>query len=167
VIVEPVDLAGRPVPPGVRSDKLYLTAISNPTLPLIRFELTDQVTLLDTPCPCGSAHRLIADVESRLDDVFTYPGGQVVHPHVFGAQLRRDPRIVEYQVRQAPAGAEVLVVGAPADPAALGQALQAELARLGVPDPAVEVRLVDRLESQAAGKVRRFLPLTGVVELAG
>jgi hypothetical protein len=158
VVVEPVDLAGRPVPPGVRSDKVYVTAIANPTLPLIRFELTDQVTSLDTPCPCGSAHQLIADVESRLDDVFAYPGGQVVHPHVFGALLRRDPRIVEYQVRQAPAGAEVLVVGAPADPAALARALEAELARLGVPDPAVEVRLVDHLDRQATGKVRRFLP---------
>jgi phenylacetate-CoA ligase len=121
VIVEPVDLDGRPVPPGVRSDKLYVTALVNPTLPLIRFELTDQVTFLDGPCPCGSAHQLIADLESRLDDVFTYPGGLVVHPHVFGAQLRRDRGIVEYQVRQTPAGAEVLVVGAPADPAATGR----------------------------------------------
>jgi phenylacetate-CoA ligase len=76
VIVEPVDLAGRPVPPGVRSDKIYVTAISNPTLPLIRFELTDQVTFLDRPCPCGSAHQLIADVQGRLDDVFVYPGAR-------------------------------------------------------------------------------------------
>ena len=143
-MVEPVDLAGRPVPPGVRSDKLYVTAIANPTLPLIRFELTDQVTFLDTPCPCGSAHRLIADVEGRLEDVFTYPGGQVVHPHVFASVLRRDRRIVEYQVRQTPAGAEVLVVGAPADPAALARALAAGLARLGLPGPAVEVGLVER-----------------------
>jgi len=124
------------------------------------------VTFLDGPCPCGSAHQLIADVESRLDDVFTYPGGLVVHPHVFGAQLRRDRGIVEYQVRQTPAGAEVLVVGAPADPAATGRALAAELARLGVPDPAVEVHRVDRLERQPAGKVRRFRPLTGAVEMA-
>jgi phenylacetate-CoA ligase len=159
VVVEPVDLAGRPVPPGVRSDKVYVTTISNPTLPLIRFELTDQMTVLDTPCPCGSAHRLIADVESRLDDVFTYPGGQVVHPHVFASLLRRDPRIVEYQVRQTPTGAEVLVVGAPADPTALGRALEAELARLGLPAPAVEVALVDALERQDTGKVRLFLPL--------
>jgi phenylacetate-CoA ligase len=158
VIVEPVDLAGRPVPPGVRSDKLYLTALANPTLPLIRFELTDQVTFLDRPCPCGSAHRLIADVQSRLDDLFTYPGGQVVHPLVFGSPLRRDRGVVEYQVRQTPAGAEVLVVGAPADPVALGRAIASELARLGLPDPAVEVSVVDHLERQATGKVRRFLP---------
>jgi phenylacetate-coenzyme A ligase PaaK-like adenylate-forming protein len=166
VIVEPVDLAGRPVPPGVRSDKVLVTAISNPTLPLIRFELTDQVTFLDGPCPCGSAHRLIADVESRLDDVFTYPGGRVVHPHVFAGELRRDPRIVEYQVRQTPAGAEVLVVGAAADPAAMARSLEAELARLGIPGPSVEVHLVDQLERQATGKVRRFLPLAGVVSVA-
>jgi phenylacetate-coenzyme A ligase PaaK-like adenylate-forming protein len=162
VIVEPVDQAGRPVRPGVRSDKVYLTALANPTLPLIRFELTDQVTLLERSCPCGSAHQLIADVESRLDDVFTYPGGQVVHPHVFASVLRRDPGIVEYQVRQVPSGAEVLVVGDPADPPAVGRAIAAELARMGVPDPAVAVAVVDRLERQATGKVRRFRPLEAV-----
>jgi phenylacetate-coenzyme A ligase PaaK-like adenylate-forming protein len=159
VIVEPVDLAGRPVPPGVRSDKVYLTGLCNTTLPLLRFELTDEVTLLDRPCPCGSAHRLIADVQSRLDDLFTYPGGQVVHPIVFASVLGRDRGTVEYQVRQTAAGAEVLLVGAPADPGALGRRLAAELARFGLPDPAVEVRPVAALERQDTGKVRRFRPL--------
>ncbi|HEV3015147.1 MAG TPA: hypothetical protein VG499_17885 [Actinomycetota bacterium] len=146
----------------MRSDKVYVTAISNPTLPLIRFELTDQVTVLERSCPCGSAHTLIADVQGRLDDVFTYPGGQLVHPHVFGSLLRRDPGIVEYQVRQTPAGAEVLVVGAPADPPGIGRRVAAELAGLGIPRPAVEVRVVDRLERQETGKVRRFRPLEAV-----
>ena len=155
----PVDLDGRPVSPGVRSDKVYVTAIANPTLPLIRLELTDQVTVLDRPCPCGSAHTLIADVQGRLEDVFTYPGGQVVHPHVFASLLRRDPPIVEYQVRQTPAGAEVRVVGAPADPPGIGRRVAAELAGLGLPKPAVEVQVVDQLERQATGKVRRFRPL--------
>jgi phenylacetate-CoA ligase len=162
VIIEPVDQAGRPVPAGTRSDKIYLTAISNPTLPLIRFELTDQVTFLDSACPCGSAHQLIADVEGRLDDAFSYPGGQIVHPHVFRAVLGRDPGIVEYQVHQTPTGAEVLVIGAPTDPSAIGRAVATELARLGVPDPAVEVRVVDQLARLATGKVRRFRPLEAV-----
>jgi phenylacetate-CoA ligase len=73
--------------------------------------------------------------------------------------LGRDRGTVEYQVRQTPAGAEVLVVGAPADPDGLARALAAELARLGVPAPGVEVAVVDRLERQPTGKVRRFLPL--------
>jgi phenylacetate-coenzyme A ligase PaaK-like adenylate-forming protein len=161
VIVEPVDEAGRPVPPGTRSDKLYLTAISNPLLPLIRFELTDQVTILGQACQCGSAHRLIADVEARLDDDFRYPGGVVVHPHVFRSVLSREAWIVEYQVRQTSTGAEALVIGAPGDPGAVGRALEKELAQVGVAGPSVEVRVVDRLERQAVGKVRRFQPIPG------
>jgi phenylacetate-CoA ligase len=161
VIVEPVEEAGRPVPPGTRSDKIYVTAISNPLLPLIRFELTDQVTVLERACPCGSAHRLIADVEARLDDDFRYPGGVVVHPHVFRSVLSREAWIVEYQVRQTPAGAEALVIGAPGDAGAVGRALEKELAQVGVADPYVDVRVVDRLERQAVGKVRRFQPIPG------
>jgi phenylacetate-coenzyme A ligase PaaK-like adenylate-forming protein len=161
VIVEPVDQAGRPVPPGARSDKVYLTALANPTLPLIRFELTDQVTILQRECPCGSAHRLIADVEARLDDDFRYPGGVVVHPHVFRSVLSREAWIVEYQVRQTPTGAEALVIGAPGDLDAVGRALEKELAQVGVAGPSVDVRVVDRLERQAVGKLRRFQPIPG------
>ena len=161
VIVEPVDEAGRPVPPGTRSDKIYVTALSNPTLPLIRFELTDQVTILGQACQCGSAHRLIADVEARLDDDFSYPGGVVVHPHVFRSVLAREAWLVEYQIRQTPTGAEVLVIGSPGDPDAVGRALEKELAQMGVAGPAVDVRVTDGLERQAAGKVRRFQPVPG------
>jgi phenylacetate-CoA ligase len=53
--------------------------------------LTDQVTVVEHPCPCGSAHRLLADVEARLDDDFRYPGGVVVHPHVFRSVLSGEP----------------------------------------------------------------------------
>jgi phenylacetate-CoA ligase len=159
VIIEPVDESGRPVTPGVLSGKVYLTAISNPVLPLIRFELTDQVNVSGTACPCGSAHTLIADIEGRLDDLFTYPGGTTIHPHVFGSVLRRDPGIVTYQVRQTVTGAEVLTVGAPSDPGGIETALTGQLRRHGIPDPSVSVRAVSQLDRQASGKTRRFTPL--------
>jgi phenylacetate-CoA ligase len=161
VIVEPVDQAGRPVPAGTRSGKIYVTALANPLLPLLRFELTDQVTFLDRTCPCGWGHRLVADVEGRLDDDFRYPGGVVVHPHVFRSVLAREPWVVEYQVRQTPTGAQALVIGAGGDPDAVRRALAKELAQVGVARPSVDVRVVDRLERQAAGKVRRFQPIPG------
>jgi phenylacetate-coenzyme A ligase PaaK-like adenylate-forming protein len=104
VIIEPVDQDGRPVPPGTASARVYVTAPANPVLPLLRFELTDQVTVTGTACPCGSAHTLIADVQGRLEDAFRYPGGATIHPHVFGSALRRDPGIGTYQIRQTPAG---------------------------------------------------------------
>src|SRR6266436_5075795 len=66
----PVSSRGHPVPPGERADKIYVTNLFNHTLPLIRYEITDEVTLLDEPCRCGSGHRLIADPQGRLDDTF-------------------------------------------------------------------------------------------------
>ena len=161
VVVEPVDEAGRRVAPGTRSDKVYVTSISNPTLPLIRFELTDQVTFLEGPCPCGSAHQVIADVQSRREDVFVYPDGAVVHPLVFAEVLVRQAWVVEYQVRQTPTGAELLVVGVPGDPAATGRAVALGLSRAGVPDPSVAVRVVDQLDRQSTGKLRRYVLLGG------
>jgi len=159
VIMEPVNREGRSVGVGVRSDKIYLTAISNPTLPLIRFEMSDQVELLDRPCPCGSAHRLIADVEGRADDVFSYEGGVLVHPHVFRSVLCRERGIVEYQIRQTLNGADVLAVGSAADAKTIERALSGELQRLGVREPMVTFCTVDRLERQHTGKMRRFVPL--------
>jgi shikimate 5-dehydrogenase len=53
--------------------------------------------------------------------------------------------------RQTPTGAEALVIGAGGDPAAVGRALEKELAQVGVAGPCVQVRMVDRLERQAAG----------------
>jgi len=159
VIIEPVDAAGRPVPPSTTSDRIYVTAISNPTLPLIRLEITDRVTVLDEPCSCGSAHRRIADIGGRVEDSLAYPGGVLVHPHVFGAVILKEPAMIEYQVRQTPAGGDVLVVGAVGDAAAVAREIEAGLAGAGIADPSVAVHVVDELQRQDTGKVRRFVPL--------
>jgi phenylacetate-CoA ligase len=161
VIVEPVDARGRPVRPGERSDKIYVTNLFNHTLPLIRYEITDEVTLLDEACPCGSAHRVIADPQGRQDDTFAY-GDTLVHPHVFRSVLGRQRHIGEYQVRQTSRGATVAVVcHGPVDLPGLEAKLQTGLAELGVPTPEVSMRMVDSIERQASGKLCRFVPLRG------
>jgi phenylacetate-coenzyme A ligase PaaK-like adenylate-forming protein len=163
IIVEPVDTAGRPVPPGTRSDKIYLTNLFNPVLPLIRFEITDQITVMDDPAPClcGSAHRRIEDVQGRLDDLFVYPGVGPVHPHIFRSRLGADRNIVEYQVRQTSWGAAIAVrcIG-DVDLMRLQRALTDDLRRLGLHEPEITVRQVEHLERQATGKLKRFLPLS-------
>jgi len=160
VIVEPVDDDGNPVPAGTRSAKVFLTNLFNPLLPLIRYEITDQMTVLDEPCPCGSAHRRIADIEGRLDDVFIYENNIVVHPHVFRSTLGHDSETVEYQVRQTTRGAQIAVVGTlSTNTTDLAQALASDLRRLGVADPQVTVTRTDVLERHPdTGKLRRFIP---------
>lgn len=111
-IVEPVDADGRPVGPGELSHRILVTNLYNHTQPLIRYEVTDQVILIDGPCPCGSSLRRIDDPQGRLDDVFDYADGRSVHPHVFRSALGQHPAIVEYQVRQTPRGAAIAIVAA-------------------------------------------------------
>jgi hypothetical protein len=110
LLIEPVDAAGRPVPVGVPSAKVYLTNLYNLTLPLIRYEITDEVTLLDEPCACGSRHRHIEDIRGRNEDGFVYPDGRSVHPYVFESALAGERNVVEYQVLQTRRGASVAVV---------------------------------------------------------
>ena len=161
VIVEPVDENGRPVAPGERSAKIYLTNLFNQALPLIRYEITDEVTILAEPCPCGSAHRCVADIQGRLDDVFVYDGRRV-HPHVFRSALGRHAGIVEYQVRQTAHGARIAVrCGGRVELERLGAEIADGLATLGVPRPIIDVTAVERLERDGGpAKLRRFVPLT-------
>ena len=160
LIVEPVDQDGRPVPAGRPSAKVYLTNLFNRALPLIRYEITDEVTILSEPCPCGSAHRMVADIQGRLDDMFAYEGRRV-HPHVFRSALGRHAGIVEYQVRQTADGARIAVrCGAPVDLQAVRDHVAEALAGAGLPRPTVEVQAVDRLErGSGAAKLKRFVPL--------
>jgi phenylacetate-coenzyme A ligase PaaK-like adenylate-forming protein len=160
-IVEPVDVGGRPVLPGTRSDKIYLTNLFNHALPLIRYEITDQLTLLDETCPCGSVFGRIEDPHGRLDDMFEYADGLTVHPHVFRSPLSHRREIVEYQVRQTARGAAVAVrCAAPLDLAALEAEIADGLARLGLAAPEVSVTAVDGIGRDAlSGKLKRFVPL--------
>jgi phenylacetate-CoA ligase len=160
LIIEPVDGQGRAVAPGDTASRLYLTNLYNHALPLIRYEITDQVAIAGQPCPCGSAFRLAGDVQGRLDDVFTY-GTLRVHPHLFRSRLGREASIVEYQVRQTQCGADIAIrVTGPVDPDALRVAVAEDLRRLGLPSPRVTVALTRAIDRGRAGKLKRFVPLT-------
>lgn len=159
-IFEFVDSDGTPVPAGTRAAKMYVTNLYNHVQPLIRYELTDEATLLSEPCPCGSAMRRIGDIEGRTDDVFTYDGEVIVHPLVFRSRLGHERNIVEYQVRQTTAGANIDVRAlGPFDINALSAALERDLIAAGVTRPSVSVQIVDTLDRQQTGKLKRFVPL--------
>jgi phenylacetate-coenzyme A ligase PaaK-like adenylate-forming protein len=157
VVLERVDGDGRPVAPEEPAARTLATGLSSRSFPFIRYDLGDEVTLLPGRCRCGSAFVRLAEVAGRRDDDFSYPSCTVpatVFRHILGT----DPRISEYQVRQTPAGAEILAVGTP-HVGSIASSLATALRRQGLPDPQVEVRVVERLERHTAtGKLRRFVP---------
>jgi phenylacetate-coenzyme A ligase PaaK-like adenylate-forming protein len=98
-----VDADNRPVDQGVRARKLLVTNVINHAMPLIRYELTDEITVLDESNPDPWTGRRIADIEGRSDDIFTYDGVEV-HPYVFRSVIGRHRDVLEYQVRQTATG---------------------------------------------------------------
>jgi phenylacetate-coenzyme A ligase PaaK-like adenylate-forming protein len=159
-IVEPVDVDGNPVAPGTRSAKVYITNLANYILPLIRFEITDEVTIIDQPCPCGSAHTWIEEVQGRLDDSLVYPGGLTIHPLVVRSPLGRQRHVAEYQVHQTARGVEILLqlVGQ-VDLEELRTEIAAGLATAGLAEPDVVLNPVDHLDRHGSGKLKRVIPL--------
>ena len=160
-IFEPVDADGRPVGPGVLSHRVLVTNLYNHTQPLIRYEVTDQVVLLEGTCACGSSFRRIEDPQGRLDDIFEYADGLSVHPHVFRSALGRHPAILEYEVRQTRRGAAIrIVTTAPVDVRALEAKIDDALTVLGLADSRVTIEIVATIPRHASGKLKRFVPLS-------
>ncbi len=158
--IEPVDEHGNPVPVGVRSQGIYLTNLFNPLMPLIRYEITDEITLDDKPCACGSIHRRIHDIQGRNDDTFHYQPAVSIHPRLFRSVLARQSAITEYQIEQTPTGAQITICQTgPVDNARIASEISGALARSGLPQPSVEIKTAADIPRLATGKLKRFIPL--------
>jgi phenylacetate-CoA ligase len=165
-IVENVDRDGRPVPDGEQGERLLVTNLSNRTLPMIRFEISDVVTLDRRPCGCGRTLPRLRGVQGRLDDVLRLPGqsGRTVpvHPTQFSL-VAGDPAVREFQVRQR--GPRILLRLALRDAAAAAdapdrivRAVTERLSALGVERPAVAAEVAEAIERTPAGKLRIVVP---------
>jgi phenylacetate-CoA ligase len=160
LIVEPVDEHGDPVPAGVRSHKIYLTNLFNPLMPLIRYEITDEITLDDGPCACRSSHRRIQDIQGRNDDTFHYQPTVTVHPHIFRSILAKHSAISEYQIKQTPTGAQVTICATGrVDTDEIASEIASALGRSGIPQPFVLIQPAADIPRLATGKLKRFIPL--------
>jgi phenylacetate-coenzyme A ligase PaaK-like adenylate-forming protein len=158
-IIELVDAGNRPVGPGEPSAKVLVTNLYNLTQPLIRYELCD--SFMREP---GAPGHMLARVQGRADEVFHYQAGDL-HPHVIRSIMLRSPEVADYQVRQTGTGIEADIIAAGgASTEALRRRLAEALARSGLSQPDVTVRLAgDLAVNPGSGKLRRFIPLAQMV----
>jgi phenylacetate-CoA ligase len=160
LIIEPVDEHGNAVPVGVRSHKIYLTNLFNALMPLIRYEITDEITLNDEPCACGSHHQRIQDIQGRNDDTFHYHPSVSIHPHLFRSILAKHSAISEYQIKQTPTGAQITVCATgPVDTDMIASEIASALGRSGLQQPFVLIEPVAEIPRLATGKLKRFIPV--------
>jgi putative adenylate-forming enzyme len=101
VLMEVVDERNQAVPDGLPGSKVLITNLFNFTQPLIRYEVTDMLTISPEPCPCGRPFRLISKIEGRSDDVVYLPGNQgrtvPVHPIHFHEAVGEIQEINEFR----------------------------------------------------------------------
>jgi phenylacetate-CoA ligase len=164
-IVEVVDERGRPVPDGQLGHKLLVTNLVTRTQPLIRYEVSDMVTMATERCPCGRPFRLLAGVEGRNDDILHLPaatgGTTAVHPLALRTALAGIPGLAQYKVVHDADGLHVRVALRPgADPAEavhlVTTRLADKLAAQGATRTSVQVELRDTLQDErdTAGKFK-------------
>jgi phenylacetate-coenzyme A ligase PaaK-like adenylate-forming protein len=154
-IAEVVDEGNRPVPPGEPGFKLLLTNLYNFTQPLIRYEVSDMLTLDPAPCPCGRPFRLVARIGGRNDDIILLPGegGRTVavQPLVFYNVMDTLEQVAQYQIVERPDGIHVRVAPRKdADRSALREAIcdriTAGLGAAGAEVPVLHVDFVSAIE---------------------
>ena len=158
VIVEVVDAHNRPVPPGVYSEKVLMTVLFSRTQPLIRYEVSDRVSLSSRAhCLCGRPFALLEGIEGRAPEVLHFParaGGEVaVHPLVLYRVMETVP-VSGWQVVQERDGLQVLLSGGQEEPSeeTLTNALQQALARQGAKVPPIRIQHVAAIPRNASGK---------------
>lgn len=159
-IAEPVDIKGNRVGAGVAANKLFLTNLYLYTLPLIRYEFSDQLLFLDETCQCGINHQIILEPPGRPEYDFTYPGSVFVHHLTFVTPLLLEKNIHEYQVIQNENGATIKIKsGGYVDTNSLGKTICNSLSELGLNDPKINFLETSEFEHTATGKLLRFIRL--------
>jgi phenylacetate-coenzyme A ligase PaaK-like adenylate-forming protein len=165
VVLEPVDAAYRPVPPGTTSHTVLLTNLANRVQPILRYDMGDSVTLQPDPCSCGNPLPAIR-IRGRTADLLTFPtesDESVAIPslaleldHVPGIELAQivQSRPTTLRVRLRAAGG--------ADPEVVWQAVLGDLRGLlaahGLGHVAIE-RGEEPPQPSVGGKYRQVIPL--------
>jgi len=157
LIVEVVDGANQPVPPGVFGERLLVTALFKFAQPLIRYQVDDSVRVSTESCPCGRPHRLIDSVQGRVMEILHFQketGGTVpVHPIAFHTIMDRLP-VNGWQIVQAATSLRVLLSGihGDIDDAELSRLLEKVLVSHGAVASRITVERVSAIPKTIAGK---------------
>ena len=140
---------------------IYLTNLYNRALPIIRYHVDDMFEFADGHCACGLAYAKISTVHGRAFERFFYDG-KAVHPLAIELPLLKETSVRSYQLRQSVNGVEVRYTGGERiDQAKLKAEIARSLEEHGVAAPDVVVERVDEIERTVAGKLRRYVPMSG------
>jgi phenylacetate-CoA ligase len=159
-VMEFLDKDGEQVAAGERGE-IACTSLVNYSMPLIRYLIDDQGVASNDECPCGRPLPLMKMVEGRKDDFLTATDGKIVSPLVFCymwylgypqgvsqfrvVQETRDRLTIQLE------GLKNTLDEKTADDA------RRKIREILGEDMQIEFQLVDRLDRDAGGKLRKVI----------
>jgi len=158
-ILEVVDHDNRPVYNVEDAAKVLATNLTNPSMPMIRYEV-DDIIEVGEPIPEYPAYRTVTRILGKATFWFQY-GDVKVHPTSYSDILETEKEVEEFQVVQSEEGAHIKLVcnGEPNIPE-IKDTIIKNLKKYGLADPKVDFEVVDSLPHHPeTGKIKRFIPL--------
>lgn len=168
VVVEVVDDAGHPLPPG-EPGEIVVTHLATADFPFIRYRTGDVGALDPQPCPCGRGLPVLGRLDGRTTDFIVAADGTVMHGLALIYVLRDIEAIDEFKIVQESLYSThvLLTASAPLDPQIRAGIVASFRQRLG-DQVDVRVEQVQEIPRERSGKYRYVvsrvaLPTTGTV----
>lgn len=161
-LVEIVDEEGMPCPPG-QTGRVLVTMLSNPAMPLIRYDTDDLAEAVGGPCPCGRTLPSFGAVVGRYSRIAFLPEGTLEYVGAVREALESMPRhlsrnLRRFQMHQFRNGSFELrlAVAAPL-PAEFSERIrQAWRAAVELEHIELHIREVDEIPRPPGGKLQDF-----------
>ena len=90
---------GTPASPG-ESGEIVISNLVNHAAVLLNYPMGDLATFSTDRCPCGRGHRLLSEIQGRVEDVLPLASGEHLHPRAVWAVFRDDRGVLQYQLVQ-------------------------------------------------------------------
>ncbi|MGK5023179.1 glycosyltransferase [Janthinobacterium sp. RB2R34] len=154
IIVEIVDTAGQPLPPGSLGE-IVVTHLATRDYPFIRYATGDVGALGVNACACGRGLPLLQKIEGRSTDFLTATDGTVMHGLALVYILRELPQVRGFKIiQESLLHTRVLLVCLPLlDGPTRALIVAGFRARLGE-QVAIDIEEVDEIAVEASGKYR-------------
>ena len=80
--------------------EVVISNLVNHASVLLNYRMGDVAALRTETCPCGRRHRLMSEVEGRLEDMLPLASGEHLHPRGVWSVFKEDERVLQYQLVQ-------------------------------------------------------------------
>ncbi|NVD41959.1 phenylacetate--CoA ligase family protein [Ensifer sp. HO-A22] len=165
-VFEVVDADNRPLRNGIEGAKLLVTTLTNRIVPLVRYEISDIVTMATEPCSCGLPFWRIASITGRREEMLRFPrrgGGTVnVHAHRLRSPLTSSAGVRQFQFAPLREGLEIRVsvfpgVDADAVSRKIEDAVRTTLTAVDAQPSSILVKVVDAIERSGSGAKEKLV----------